>query len=92
MGCEQFVSTGQEKSCDVISLEAGKGVTSYSRDVILLEAVLLLELPVLLDESVDAVDHLLDQLHLAVAEAVLVRDVVRHAGLTTRLPAGSCTR
>ena len=34
------------------------------------------ELPVLLHEGVDAVDHLLDELHLGVAEPVLVGDVV----------------
>ena len=58
----------------------------------ILEAVLLLEGPVLLDEGVDPVDHLLDELDLAVAEAVLVRDVVRHARLTARLPPGSYHR
>ncbi len=41
-----------------------------------LQAVLLLELEVLLPEGVDAVNHDLDQLHLGVAETVLVGDVV----------------
>ena len=43
---------------------------------LLLHAVLLLQLEVLLVQGVDAVDHLLHQLHLGVAQAVLVRDVV----------------
>ena len=47
----------------------------------------LLELPVLLDEGVDAVNHLLDELDLAVAQPVLVGDVVGDAGLTARLAA-----
>jgi hypothetical protein len=34
------------------------------------------QLLVLHPEGVDAVNHLLDQLHLGVAQAVLVRDVV----------------
>ena len=38
--------------------------------------MLLSEFPVLLYEGVDAVDHLLDELHLGVAEPVLVGDVV----------------
>merc|ERR1719167_1514454 len=54
-----------------------------------LEAVFLLELPVLLDEGVDAVNHLLDELDFAVAQAVLVGDVVGDAGLTARLAAGA---
>ena len=37
------------------------------------------ELPVLLHQGVDAVNHLLDVLHLGVAEPVLVGDVVSHA-------------
>ena len=41
-----------------------------------LQAVLLLELNVLLVEGVDTVNHDLDQLHLGVAETVLVGDVV----------------
>ena len=43
-----------------------------------LEAVLLGELAVLLHQGVDAVNHLLDQLHLGVAQPVLVGDVVSH--------------
>ena len=43
-----------------------------------LQAMLLGELAVLLDQGVDAVNHLLDQLHLGVAQPVLVRDVVSH--------------
>ncbi len=41
-----------------------------------LQAVLLLELEILLPEGVDAVNHDLDQLHLGVAETVLVGDVI----------------
>ena len=41
-----------------------------------LQAVLLLELEVLLPEGVHAVNHDLDQLHLGVAETVLVGDVI----------------
>jgi hypothetical protein len=58
----------------------------------ILEAVLLLEDPVLLDEGVDPVNHLLDELDLAVAEAVLVRDVVGDPGLTARLAASACAK
>jgi hypothetical protein len=71
-------------------------MTGESKEVIrdfleaILEAVLLLKDPVLLDERVDPVNHLLDELDLAVAEAVLVRDVVGDPGLTARLAAGTC--
>ncbi len=41
-----------------------------------LDSVLLLELQVLLVEGVDTVNHLLDQLDLGVAQAVLVGDVI----------------
>ena len=41
--------------------------------------MLLGELAVLLDQGVDAVNHLLDELHLGVAESVLVGDVVSDA-------------
>ena len=37
------------------------------------------EVSVLLHQGVDAVNHLLDELHLGVAEPVLVRDVVSDA-------------
>merc|ERR1711922_3555 len=50
-----------------------------------LELMLELELLVLLDEGVDAVNHLLDQLDLAVAQSVLVGDI----GLTAGLAAGA---
>ena len=40
------------------------------------DVMLLLELEVLLPESVDSVNHDLDKLHLGVAETVLVRDVI----------------
>ena len=48
----------------------------YHREPSFLKAVLLLELLVLLDEGVDPIDHALDQLHLGVAQAVLVGYVV----------------
>merc|ERR1719150_175575 len=44
---------------------------------------------VLLPQSVDAVDHLLDQLDLRVSEPVLVGDVVGMSGLATRFTAGA---
>ncbi len=44
-----------------------------------LEAVLGGQLLVLGVEGVDPVNHLLDQLHLGVAQAVLVRDVVGYS-------------
>ena len=47
------------------------------------------EVPVLLDQGVDTVNHLLDKFHLRVAEPVLVRDVVGEAGLTTGLSPGA---
>merc|ERR1719495_1498250 len=54
-----------------------------------LELMLELELLVLLDEGVDAVNHLLDQLDLAVAQSVLVGDIVGDTGLTAGLAAGA---
>ena len=47
--------------------------------------MLLLELKVLLVESVDSVDHGLHKLHLGVTQAMLVGDVVSDASLATRL-------
>ena len=41
-----------------------------------LNSMLLLQLHILLPQSVDSVDHDLDQLDLGVAQAVLVGDVV----------------
>jgi len=55
----------------------------------ILHAVLLLPLEVLLPQSVDAVNHDLDQLHLGVAETVLVGDIVGATGLATRFSAGA---
>jgi hypothetical protein len=68
-----------------------RGHASYARPCFLCEAVLLLELPVLLDKGVDAVNHLLYELDLAVAEPVLVGDVVGHTSLTARLATGTYT-
>ena len=39
----------------------------------------LLQSQILLVESVDAIDHLLDELHLGVAQSVFVGDVVGDA-------------
>ena len=47
------------------------------------------ECNILLVKCVDSVNHLLHQLHLAVSQPVLVRDVVCNTSLTTRLPTGS---
>merc|ERR1719495_106093 len=44
---------------------------------------------VLGDKSVDTVNHLLYQLHLRVAEPVLVGDVIGHTSLSTRFSPGS---
>merc|ERR1719347_1494074 len=59
-----------------------------------LKSVLLLELEVLLPEGVDGVNHDLDQLHLGVAETVLVGDVVgaasESAGLSPGAPGLDC--
>ena len=44
-----------------------------------LQTMLLLQLEVLLPQGVHPVDHLLDELHLRVAEPVLVGDVVGDA-------------
>ena len=44
---------------------------------------------VLLVERVDAINHLLDQLDLAVAQPVLVGDVVGDAGLAAGLAPGA---
>ena len=46
--------------------------------IIFLNPVSLPERLILLVESVDAVDHLLYELHLGVSKPVLVRDVVGH--------------
>merc|ERR1719507_1603573 len=54
-----------------------------------LHAVLLLEFEVLLPEGVDAVNHALHELHLGVAETVLVRDVVGVASLAAGLSPGA---
>jgi len=52
-------------------------------------AVLLLELQILLPESVDSVNHDLDQLNLGVSQTMLVRDVVGVSSLAARLSSGS---
>ena len=49
----------------------------------------LLKLPVLLDQGVDPVNHALDQLHLTVAQSVLVGDVVGDSSLATGLTSGA---
>jgi len=54
-----------------------------------LHPVLLLPLKVFLPQSVDGVNHDLDQLNLGVAKPVLVGDVVGASSLATRLSAGS---
>ncbi len=51
--------------------------------------MLLLELQVLVVKLVDSIDHGLDQLHLGVAQAVLVGDVVGDASLATGLSPGA---
>merc|ERR1719499_2344679 len=55
----------------------------------LLHSVSLPKSLVLLVEGVDTVNHLLDQLDLAVAQPVLVGDVVGDAGLAAGLAPGS---
>jgi len=55
----------------------------------LLHAMLLLELQVLLVESVDTINHGLDKLDLGVAQPVLVGDVVGVSSLATRLTTGA---
>merc|ERR1712170_177096 len=59
---------------------------SWSDD---LHAVLLLELKILLPQSVDSVNHDLDQLDLRVAKSVLVGDVISVSSLATRFTTGS---
>jgi len=51
--------------------------------------VLLLPFQVLLPESVDSVDHLLDKFDLRVSKTVLVGDVICAASLSTRFSTGS---
>jgi len=51
--------------------------------------VLLLELKILLPESVDGVNHDLDELNLGVSKTMLVGDVISVTSLTTGLSAGS---
>ena len=54
-----------------------------------LHSVLLLELQILLPQSVDGVNHDLDQLDLRVSQPVLVGDVVGVASLTPGLSTGT---
>merc|ERR1711884_578826 len=54
-----------------------------------LHSVLLLELQILLPQSVDGVNHDLDELDLGVSEPVLVGDVIGVTSLTTGLSTGS---
>ena len=58
---------------------------AVSEGAYLLESVLLLELDVLHVDGIDTVDHGLNELHLGVAEPVLVGDVVGDAGLAAGL-------
>jgi len=51
--------------------------------------VLLLELKILLPESVDSVNHDLDKLNLGVSKTMLVGDVISVTSLAARLSAGS---
>jgi len=51
--------------------------------------VLLLELKILLPESVDSVNHDLDKLNLGVSKTMLVGDVISVTSLTTGLSTGS---
>jgi len=57
--------------------------------VVDLHAVLLLELKILLPESVDSVNHDLDKLNLRVSKTMLVGDVISVSSLATRFSAGS---
>jgi hypothetical protein len=57
--------------------------------LISLQAVLLLELQVLREESVDTVDHGLDKLHLGVAQAMLVGNVVGDSIVTAGFTAST---
>jgi len=54
-----------------------------------LHAVLLLPFKVLLPQGVDTVNHDLHQLHLGVAQTMLVGDVIGVASLATRLSSGA---
>jgi len=54
-----------------------------------LKSVLLLKDLVLLVQSVDTVNHLLDQLNLGVTQSVLVGNVICNASLSTRFSSGS---
>merc|ERR1712226_1514436 len=49
----------------------------------------LLEFLVFVPQSIDTVNHLLDQLNLRVSEPVLVGDVIGESSLATRLSTGS---
>ena len=63
-------------------MPSGANFHSFARDQLrhrphhLGQSVLLLQLLVLLGESVDAVYHALDQLHLRVSQSVFVGNVV----------------
>ena len=58
---------------------AGWSRTPRAADYLLVDAVHPLQQPVLEHEGVDAVDHALHELHLGVAQPVLVGDVVGDA-------------
>ena len=54
-----------------------------------LEAVLLLEIKIFLEQGVHSVNHGLDQLNLRVAQTMLVGNIVGDAIMATRFSAGS---
>ena len=53
------------------------------------ESVFLLELQILVVESVNSINHGLDQFNFRVAQAVLIGNVIGDAGLAARLTTGS---
>jgi len=61
----------------------------FANDLKALHIILLLEFLVFLPESVDSINHLLDQLDLRVAQSVLVGNVISMSGLSTRFSAGT---
>merc|ERR1719431_1056739 len=73
----------------VLGLNGGERSVGLSRLGLPLAGITAGEALVLLPQSVDTINHLLDQLNLRVSEPVLVGDVIGVSGLATGLSTGS---
>merc|ERR1719398_593592 len=73
----------------VLGLDGGEGSVSLSGHWLVFAGVASSEGLILLPEGVDAINHLLDELHLGVSEPVLVGDVIGVSSLATGFSTGS---